>query len=653
MPASPSRLLPVLAVLSLALHLGACVQCDENEVQRNNRCVRLCNVDADCPGDQHCETGECRPGAPETGSGGSSSLGSGSSSAASGSSTAGSSSLSSSSSSGGAAATSTSSGVGTGVSSGSSSGSASSTASGSSGTVSSSSSASSSASSASSSSSGGLLEIADMTPTTALQWDGPVVLRVALRQASADCAITWNNTALPTEDVGERNYQAELSNVELAGAGSVAVSMRCGTQQAETRLFIVRPTPAATTWHLASGYTAEGWSTLLDITNPTSEPTGVTLTYYTDLANMQVIRDVAVPARTHLSLDLADASVGPNTTYPFATRVTTEQVPVVVSLRTLHAGNAVGHGTVGSRNASTRHLFATGANTSQTTTYVSILNRSGMTASLTLYQRVGSATTIEQQDTVPDGVQVEWGVVPTEAVAWLEVISDVPVYAQVQEVGSGYSLELPSEATGSAYQVIASSSTAYGFEADLRIANPSDVSSSEVTVTYLPITGSPTTETVTVLPRAVAVLTASTHVNDPVSDFWAELVATEPVVASVKLHRAGEDVTAHVARGTPATDLMFPGGSTVYPWVTYVDVTNPQDVPADVELRIFPASEPARQHTFTLAPRTLDSINVIDDVGVVAQQFGVVVNASVPVAGYLFVFNVDDGTTVGLEAIYP
>ncbi|MEW5853268.1 MAG: thrombospondin type 3 repeat-containing protein [Myxococcota bacterium] len=173
-------------MVALAVRLfSGCVTCEENEVSRDGRCIRLCNSVEDCTRAETCEAGECVLGVESSSS--SSGVVSSSASSSSGAATSASTSSSSGSS---ASSTLTSSSASSGSTSSSSVGttSSSSSSAASSSTGSTSSSASSTSSSSSASSSGCAFpryEVDLATPYTFLEAEGYALLSGPFERAES------------------------------------------------------------------------------------------------------------------------------------------------------------------------------------------------------------------------------------------------------------------------------------------------------------------------------------------------------------------------------------------------------------------------------------------------------------------------------------
>ena len=372
-----------------------------------------------------------------------------------------------------------------------------------------------------------------------------------------------------------------------------------------TTPFTVTAVVNALTYYLAEGVTGPFFDTYLLISNPTTTPAPVVITFFkTDGTTATMNATLAPTTRRTIPVD----GVAGMENTPFSTQVvSTDAVPLAVERSTYWDGRYLaGHAAPANDQLRTRWTFAEGTTQLLETpggsvplfeTYVLLGNPSPTAANVTVRYLVEGGPAITQNTVVPASSRATLAAAAVPGLAnkafGIEVLSDLPIVAaRSVYFGAGWRGGESSEgSTPSTTWLYAEGPTGPFFDTFLLMANPG-ATPATVTVTYYPETGGPVTRVKTIAPNSR--ITVHVDEEDPAvanTTVWMRVTSDVPIAAERAVFWpgvAGTWVETHGGTGAQeaATHWALAEGAVGGPldFQTFVLLANPSATDAQVQV---------------------------------------------------------------------
>jgi hypothetical protein len=362
---------------------------------------------------------------------------------------------------------------------------------------------------------------------------------------------------------------------------------------------------STSTWYLAEGTSAWGYSTYITIENPNDSSVPVSITYMTP-QGAQAPKTVTLPPMSQTTVDPL-AAIGYQT--DFSTRVQSRNgLPIGVD-RTMSwtgpgAPSPEAHNSVGVNSPNTTWYLPEGCSGFGFETWLLIQNPNSNAAACTLTYMIQGGGPKTFTKTIPANSRQSFNMADDigEQSASIQVVSDIPVvpersmYRNDRREGSNSTGS--TQAAGDYY--LAEGTTNYGFTTYVLVQNP-NASACLVNLTYMTPSG-PLPQP----PFSMAPFSRQTvRVNDVLtgSDFSTQVHSDQPVIAERALYwgagtPAGEAMHDSIGVAAPHALWYLPDGQTSEGRETYTLVQNPNDTAVEVEVSYLVAGGGSGNVTF-------------------------------------------------------
>ena len=352
---------------------------------------------------------------------------------------------------------------------------------------------------------------------------------------------------------------------------------------------------AASTWYLAEGTTAWGYSCYITIENPNASAVTADITYMTGTGEVPG-GTVNLPASSQTTVNPADTVPGAD----FSTLVECNEGKTIAVDRTMTwpaqgSGAGVsgdGHCSVGVTAPATTWYLAEGSSAWGFECWHLIQNPNTTAATCTLTYMIEGAKPVVATKTVEPGSRVTYNMETEigQKDASLKVESDIPVIPERAMYKS--SRQEGHDSIGTTTPAVdfylAEGTTDYGFTTYVLVQNPQDTPT-DVNVTYMTTSGLvPHPEN----PISMAANSRKTiRVNDylPGSDFSTQVSGTQPIIAERAMYWGGDTETGEachdsIGMSAPHTTFYLPDGQASNGYETYTLVMNPNDSSVEVQI---------------------------------------------------------------------
>ena len=370
-------------------------------------------------------------------------------------------------------------------------------------------------------------------------------------------------------------------------------------------------TEPAQKWYLAEGATAGGFETWILVQNPESEAAQVTLTYQTDMGEVNG-PTINLAPESRESINVADTVQ----TYNVSTVVSSNK-PVVAERAVYFNDRNCATDSIGTTTPATTWYLAEGATAGGFETWVLVQNPESEAAQVILtYQTdkgevagptLNLAPKSRQSVNVSDTVQTYN--VSTVVSSNKPVVAERAVYVDNRRKDGTDSIGVTEPALK---WYLAEGATAGGFETWVLVQNPGS-DEAQVTLTYQTDVGEKTGPTFNLAPKS----RESINVADTVQTYKVSTLVTsdKPVVAERAVYfNDRKCATDSIGVTEPALKWYLAEGATAGGFETWVLVQNPGSEAAQVTLTYQTDVGKVNGPTINLAPESRESINVADTV---------------------------------------
>jgi len=406
-------------------------------------------------------------------------------------------------------------------------------------------------------------------------------------------------------------------------SGAVPGPVRVFTDRgASNANFTFTPTYALTPFYfLAEGSTAHGFSTFINIENPTSEDLNCAVNFL--LTNGKVVsQGVGLPKNSQTTVNPEDF-IGAQ---DFSTRVDCVQGKMIAVDRTMvwrgqGAPSPEAHSSIGTTSPQKTWFLAEGSSQWGFETWTLVENPNDKPTKVTLSYMIEGGPVKEVEKTIPANARASYSMADDigPADASVLVTSDLPVvtersmYRDNRREGS-CSIGTPSP--GSNFY-LAEGTSAWGFTTYVLIQNPNPTPAS-VTLTYMTSKGASPQAPFTMAPFSRKTVLA----NDTISgtDFSIQVQSDRPVVAERSMYwGAGTPLgeACHASSGVCSSHQTFylPDGSTQEGTQTYTLVENPNATPVQIEVSyLMPGGKNNITFIDTLKPNSRKTYSMADKI---------------------------------------
>ena len=354
----------------------------------------------------------------------------------------------------------------------------------------------------------------------------------------------------------------------------------------------------ATTWYLAEGTNAWGFSTYITIENPQNEQLTAHLIYMdpnpSSGAGVVGTRDVTLPPLSQTTVSSYD-DIGP---VDFSTKVECQQGKSIAVDRTMfwtgqgYSPDQSGyHSSIGATTPSETWYLPEGSSAWGFETWTLILNPNNSEANLTLTYMTETEGPKVVSKTIPANSRATYNMAADigEADASVQVTSDVPVVAErsmYRDNRREGSCSIGTTSPSSDY-FLAEGATGWdvGFVTYVLVQNPQD-STNDVTLTYQTQSGQVAGLAFTMQPNS----RRTVRVNDqlpPNTNVSTQVHGSKPLIAERAMYwdnGTGEAFHASIGLDAPHMSFYLPDGQTGDGFETWTLIQNPN--PGAVTVRI-------------------------------------------------------------------
>ena len=363
--------------------------------------------------------------------------------------------------------------------------------------------------------------------------------------------------------------------------------------------FTVTEAPASSTWYLAEGSNAWGFSTYITIENPNNSAVNAKLTYMdpnAPAAGKGVIktRSVVLPPLSQTTVS-SMSDIGP---VDFSTEVESLQGKTIAVDRTMFwtgpgysPAQSGYHSSVGTSALANTWYLPEGSSAWGFETWTLLLNPNDTAANITLTYMTETAGVKVLSKKVPAHSRATYSMAADigAADASIEVTSDVPVVAERSMYRNNRregSCSIGATAPAADYY-LAEGATGYGvgFTTYVLVQNPGN-DTNKVTLTYQTGSGEVAGPSFTMQPNT----RKTVKVNDTLpsnTDVSTQVHGSKPLIAERAVYwdnGTGQAFHASIGLASPHMAFMLPDGQSSNGWETWTLVENPN--PGAVRVRI-------------------------------------------------------------------
>jgi hypothetical protein len=401
--------------------------------------------------------------------------------------------------------------------------------------------------------------------------------------------------------------------------GPVMVTTSRGTSNANHTF---TPTvPLTPFYFLAEGSTAHGFSTFINIENPTDEDLNCTINFL--LSNGKVHTEmVGLPRNSQTTVNPEDF-IGEQ---DFSTRVDCVQGKMIAVDRTMvwrgeGAPSPEAHSSIGTTSPQKTWYLAEGSSQWGFETWTLVENPNSQSTKVTLSYMIEGGGVKELDKTIPANTRASYSMQDDIGAADASVLvtSDLPVvtersmYRNNRREGS-CSIGTPSP--GSNFY-LAEGTSSWGFTTYVLIQNPNP-NPAEVTLTYMTPSGPSVQKPFTMASSSRKTVKVNDLIKD--TDFSIQVASNRPVIAERAMYWGADTPlgeACHVSSGVCSSHQTFylPDGSTQEGTQTYTLVENPNAVPVQIELSyLMPGGKDNITFTDTLKPSSRKTYTMAEKV---------------------------------------
>ncbi|MBU1943715.1 MAG: right-handed parallel beta-helix repeat-containing protein [Actinobacteria bacterium] len=379
-------------------------------------------------------------------------------------------------------------------------------------------------------------------------------------------------------------------NGATAGKYNVKVENTDGKSGTKANAFTVNS--ASSTWYLAEGTTAWGYSCYISIENPNTSAMTADITYMTGTGEVSG-GTVNLPASSQTTVNPADTVPDKD----FSTKVECKEGKTIAVDRTMSwtgegATSPDGHCSIGVTSANTTWYLAEGSSAWGFECWLLIQNPNATEATAQVTYMIEGEDPVTVQKKIPANSRETYNMTNDigEKDASIKVQADIPIIPEramyKNNRRSGHD-SIGTTAPAATYY-LAEGTTDWGFTTYVLIQNPNDTPT-EVNVTYLTTSGDVPHPANPINMPANSRYTI--RVNDflPGSDFSTQVTGSNPIIAERAMYwgadtTLGEAAHDSIGMSEPHITFYLPDGQAGDGYETYTLVANPNDTDTTVQI---------------------------------------------------------------------
>ena len=446
--------------------------------------------------------------------------------------------------------------------------------------------------------------ITTLSPSSRMEGSSAFTLTVTGTNFVAGSEVLWNGNPLTTTWVSATRVTAAVPAGRVANPGTANVTVfnpTPGGGTSNAQAFTV--SSALSTWYLAEGTTAWGFTTYITIENPNAVDLIGNVTYMPRGGAANVEQEVFLPAlsQTTITNDALIAATGGQ--MDFSTRVESSDKtrPIAVD-RTMEwtgpgAASPEGHNSIGVTSPEKTWYLPEGSTNWGFETWLSVQNPNNAEATCTLTYMVKGESPQEFTKKVPANSRESFSMADDigNKDASIQVESNIPVipersiYRNSRREGHGSIGPPPRPPSYS----LGSPTPAWGFTTSVSKHTPND-SDVDVTVTYMTGDGAKPQVPFKMAPNTRETIRVNDVAGMAGNDFSTRVTGSSPIIAERAMYW-GEGTplgeACHDSIGVPAPAMTFylPDGQTSDGRETWTCVQNPNGTEVDVTITYLPA----------------------------------------------------------------
>ena len=426
----------------------------------------------------------------------------------------------------------------------------------------------------------------------------------------------------------------------VSGEVEVSVETAAGTSGAKT-FDVTSPPAGASTWYLAEGSNAWGFSTDIAVMNPNNREVTVRPTFMTPGGPL-VKPDIKLPASS-------SRFISPGNEYDlysdFSTKIECLEGETIAVDRTMYwAGGPEsrpeGHTSVGVTAPANEWYFAEGSSAWGFESWLAVQNPSGTEATCELTYMIEGADPVTVSKKVPPNSRRAFSMADDIGArdASVKVTSDVGVIPERSMYRDGRrqgNCSIGATAPANDFY-LAEGTTAWGFTTYVLVQNPNP-EPADVTVTHMTPSGAGAAPAITVPANSRTTL----RLNDtmPGTDLSTRVSGSLPIVAERAMYwdtGTGEAGHSSIGVSAPRSKFFLPGGQSGRGFEAFFEtwtlVQNPDDAPVEVRVTYLSwDGKSNKQFTRTMAPNSRQTFLMADSID--NTRAGVVVECLTPGRG--------------------
>jgi len=454
---------------------------------------------------------------------------------------------------------------------------------------------------------------------------------------------TVNYTVTASVSGGHGTVSPATQMVNSAGTATVNISADAGYHTASVRDngTLVTPTPTTaytirnmiadhtvvvtfasdnSTWYLAEGSTAWGFSDYISIENPNTGAVHAAITYMTGTGNVSG-GTITLPAKSQTTVNPAD-KLG---SQDFSTKITCTEGKTIAVDRTMTwtgpgAASPEGHSSVGVTSPAKTWYLPEGSSAWGFECWLLIQNPNASAASCTVTYMIEGAAPVTRTHTVAANTRMTFNMADDIGShdASIKVTSNVPVIPERAMYRNNRREGHDSIGTTSPAEdyFLAEGTTAWGFTTYVLVQNP-NADSSFVALAYMTPEGPVVQEPFLMPPYSRKTI----RVNDLLSntDFSTNVHSDRPIIAERAMYwgegtELGEASHDSIGLSAPHTTFYLPDGETSNGRETWTLVQNPNSSAVTVEVSYLKAGGGAVSLTSTVPANARQTFNMADKV---------------------------------------
>jgi hypothetical protein len=429
---------------------------------------------------------------------------------------------------------------------------------------------------------------------------------------------TSNGVAIRGAGVPGDAYSVEMVSDGSGGALMSWEDLRSGRSDIYAQR--VAASTVDSTWYLAEGTTAWGFSTYISIANPNTTAVHAAITYMTGSGNVSG-GTITLPASSQTTVNPA-VRLGNR---DFSTKITCTEGKTIAVDRTMSwtgegAASPEGHSSIGVTSPSRTWYLPEGCSAFGFETWLLIQNPNSSTANCTVTYMIEGAGPITTTHAVPPDSRQSFNMETDigQKNASIKVESNIPVIPEraMYRNNKREGHDSIGTTTPASDYYMAEGTTAWGFTTWVLIQNPASAAST-VTITYMTPSGKKTQPSFTLPGNSRKTIKVNDVSGMGNTDFSTQVHGTRPIIAERSMYwdnGTGEACHDSIGMSSAHSTFYMPDGQTSGGYETWTLVQNPNATAVNVEVSYLNAGGGAVSLTKSVPANSRMTFNMADKV---------------------------------------